>query len=195
MKPIFTTVLLSTLLGLSACVSSAPTSAQQQAAPIAYTTGGFASVEIKQPVATSFGILANVALWPQINQGVTKAISPANIKVKVGNTFKESIASPVPGVKDWTNEWTIEEYQANHKLVIAGIDNFSSVPIHSRITYEFSPKDAHTTLFKRRIEVSLDEHFLAHAQKSEIEALYRFLGSQSEMATHLKKYVEAHGNP
>ena len=60
MKPIFTAVLLSTLLGLSACVSSAPTSAQQQAAPIAYTTGGFASVEIKQPVATSFGILANV---------------------------------------------------------------------------------------------------------------------------------------
>ena len=49
--------------------------------------------------------------------------------------------------------------------------------------------------FTRTIDVAIDEHFMRSASKAEIEALYRFLGSQWEMAMHLKHYVEAQPAP
>lgn len=158
---------------------------------INYTSGGYAELIINQPVDVAFKLLTDVNSWPKINVGVTKAIEPENLKIKAGATFKESIASPIPGVNDWTNEWTVEEFIPNKKFVITGIDNFSKAPIHSKITYIFSAETASSTRFKRSIDVSIDQQFMQNASKQEIEALYRFLGSQWEMATHLKRYIES----
>ena len=82
------------------------------------------------------------------------------------------------------------EYEKNKKFVIAGIEEFAQIPIHSKITYEFDQIDSKTTEFERTIEVTLDEKFIQSATKGEVEALYRFIGSQWEMANHLKRYIE-----
>lgn len=155
-----------------------------------YSASGSAEVTINRPVHEVFNILTNVNTWPQINKGVTQAIAPKSVTVDKGVKFKESIASPIPGIKDWTNEWTVVEFEKDKKFVIAGIEEFAQVPIHSKITYEFDAKNKYTTEFERTIEVTLDEKFIQGAAKSEVEALYRFLGSQWEMANHLKHYVE-----
>lgn len=157
-----------------------------------YSTGGFATVEMNKPVEHVFKILTNVNIWPEINKGVTQKIQPEHIQVKQGTVFKESILSPIPGIKGWTNEWVVKEYIPNKKFVISGLETFAQVPIHSKITYEFDQKSQHKTEFKRTIEVTLDQEFIQGATKQEVEALYRFVGSQWEMANHLKNYVESH---
>lgn len=155
-----------------------------------YSTSGSAEVTIQRPVNEVFNILTDVNQWPKINQGVTLAIQPQQIKVQKSTVFKESIASPIPGIQDWSNEWHVVEFEKNKKFVIAGIEQFAQVPIHSKITYAFDRIDSNTTEFERTIEVTLDEKFIQGATKAEVEALYRFLGSQWEMANHLKHYVE-----
>ncbi|NHC04997.1 SRPBCC family protein [Acinetobacter sp. 187] len=156
-----------------------------------YSTGAYASIEIKRPVAEVFKILTDVSSWPEINKGVTQKITPAVVNVSKNSKFKETISSPIPGIKDWTNEWTIEEFIPNRKFVISGLETFASVPIYSRITYEFKGTKKNETTFKRTIEVTLDKSFIEGTQKQEVEALYRFLGSQWEMANHLRNYVES----
>ena len=155
-----------------------------------YSASGSAEVKIQRPVDEVFRILTDVNQWPKINHGVTQAIQPQQIKVQEGSVFKESIASPIPGIKDWSNEWRVIEYEKNKKFVIAGIEEFAQIPIHSKITYEFDQIDSKTTEFERTIEVTLDEKFIQSATKGEVEALYRFIGSQWEMANHLKRYIE-----
>ena len=155
-----------------------------------YSASGSAEVTIQRPIAEVFNTLTDVNQWPKINHGVTQAIQPQQIKVQEGSVFKESIASPIPGIKDWSNEWRVIKYEKNKKFVIAGIEEFAQVPIHSKITYEFDQIDSKTTEFERTIEVTLDEKFIQSATKGEVEALYRFIGSQWEMANHLKRYIE-----
>lgn len=157
-----------------------------------YSTGGYATVEIQKPVAHVFKSLTNVNIWPDINKGVTLRIQPENVKVQQGIKFKETIASPIPGIKNWTNEWHVLEYIPNKKFVIAGWETYAQVPIHSKISYEFAEKSQNTTEFNRTIEVTLDKKFIEGASKQEVEALYRFVGSQWEMAQHLKNYIETH---
>ncbi|MQW93394.1 hypothetical protein GHJ48_13525 [Acinetobacter sp. dk771] len=156
-----------------------------------YSTGAYATIEIKRPVAEVFKILTDISSWPEINKGVTQKITPAVVNISKNSKFKETISSPIPGIKDWTNEWTIEEFIPNRKFVISGLETFASVPIYSRITYEFKGTTKNETTFKRTIEVTLDKNFIQGTQKQEIEALYRFLGSQWEMANHLRNYVES----
>lgn len=155
-----------------------------------YSASGSAEVKIQRPVDEVFRILTDVNQWPKINQGVTQAIEPKNLKVGKNTIFKESIASPIPGIENWTNEWHVIEFEKNKKFVIAGVEQFAQVPIHSKITYEFERIDTKTTEFERTIEVTLDEKFIQGSTKGEVEALYRFLGSQWEMANHLKHYIE-----
>lgn len=155
-----------------------------------FTSGGFSSAVINRPVNVVFEMLTNVNTWPTINLGVTKAILPENLKVEKGAKFNETIASPIPGIDDWTNEWTIAEYELDKAFAITGQDNFTKEPIHSYITYKFAALNDSTTLFKRTIKVTLNQEFAEKSSSQELEALYRFLGSQWEMATHLKKYVE-----
>ncbi len=157
---------------------------------ITYSAGGFASAIINKPTDFAFKVLTNVKLWPTINKGVTQSIKPENIELKVGSVFFEKISSPIPGISDWTNEWKVEELVPSKKMVISGIDNFTKATIKSRLTYIFTEKENYTTLFERKIEVNIDENFVKQASKQELEALYRFLGSQWEMAEHLKKFVE-----
>lgn len=157
---------------------------------IIYTTGGFAQVEIGRPIQEVFDMITNVNTWPQINLGVTKAITPEDLQLAKGVVFKETISSPIPGFADWTNEWLVEVYESGKKFVISGRDNFAKTPIYSRITYTFSKISETKTLFHRKIEVSLDDNFAENSSRDEMEALYRFLGSQWEMAKHLKAYVE-----
>nr|WP_174505648.1 hypothetical protein [Acinetobacter sp. Marseille-Q1620] len=156
-----------------------------------YSTGGYAIVEINRPVSEVFNILTNVNIWPDINKGVTQKITPEIIQISKNTKFKETISSPIPGINDWTNEWNVDEFIPNRKFVISGLETFSSVPIYSRITYEFMEKTKSETTFKRTIEVSLDKKFIQGTTKQETEALYRFLGSQWEMANHLKNYIES----
>lgn len=159
-----------------------------------YSSGGFASIVIDRPVDVVFKMLTDVNTWPQINLGVTISIFPENIVLEKGTKFKETIASPIPGIENWTNEWNVEEIEANKIYIMSGRENFSKTPIYSRITYQFSKLEDNKTLFKRTIEVTLDDEFTQKATTQEIEALYRFLGSQWEMTTHLKKYVEANSS-
>lgn len=159
--------------------------------PIVFSTGGFAEVEIEKPLRLCFDTLTNVNLWPQINQGVTKEISPENVRLAVGSTFVETISNPTSGVKDWQNEWHIIEWIPYQKFVMVGIDHFAHVPIYTRLTYEFSEKNTRSIFFKRTIEVSLNENFKKEATQEEIEALYQFLGFQWEMAYYLKNYIES----
>ena len=165
--------------------------ASTQAKKLEYSASGSAEVSINRPVNQVFNILTNVNTWPKINQGVTKAIAPEKLTVQKGTKFRESIASPIPGIQDWSNEWTVVEFERNKKFVISGIEEFAQVPLHSKITYEFDAKNNQTTEFERTIEVTLDEQFIKGAAPAEVEALYRFIGSQWEMANHLKHYVEA----
>ena len=165
--------------------------ASTQAKKLEYSASGSAQVSINRPVNQVFNILTNVNTWPKINQGVTKAIAPEKLTVQKGTKFRESIASPIPGIQDWSNEWTVVEFERNKKFVISGIEEFAQVPIHSKIIYEFDAKNHQTTEFERTIEVTLDEQFIKGAAPAEVEALYRFIGSQWEMANHLKHYVEA----
>ena len=155
-----------------------------------YSASGSAEVKIQRPVDEVFRILTDVNQWPKINQGVTQAIEPKNLKVGKNTIFKESIASPIPGIENWTNEWHVIEFEKNKKFVIAGVEQFAQVPIHSKITYEFERIDTKTTEFERTIEVTLEEKFIQGSTKGEVEALYHFLGSQWEMANHLKLYIE-----
>ena len=165
--------------------------ASTQAKKLEYSASGSAQVSISRLVYQEFNILTNVNTWPKINQGVTKAIAPEKLTVQKGTKFRESIASPIPGIQDWSNEWTVVEFERNKKFVISGIEEFAQVPLHSKITYEFDAKNHQTTEFERTIEVTLDEQFMKGAAPAEVEALYRFIGSQWEMANHLKHYVEA----
>ena len=155
-----------------------------------YSASGSAEVKIQRPVDEVFRILTDVNQWPKINQGVTQAIEPKNLKVGKNTIFKESIASPIPGIENWTNEWHVIEFEKNKKFVVAGVEQFAQVPIHSKITYEFERIDTKTTEFERTIEVTLEEKFIQGSTKGEVEALYHFLGSQWEMANHLKHYIE-----
>ena len=155
-----------------------------------YSASGSAEVTIQRPIAEVFNTLTDVNQWPKINQGVTQAIEPKNLKVGKNTIFKESIASPIPGIENWTNEWHVIEFEKNKKFVIAGVEQFAQVPIHSKITYEFERIDTKTTEFERTIEVTLEEKFIQGSTKGEVEALYHFLGSQWEMANHLKHYIE-----
>lgn len=111
---------------------------------------------------------------------------------KKGAKFKETIASPILGIPNWTKELTVEEYIPNKRFVISGVDTFAAkAPIFARLTYEFKEKTPNSTIYTRMTEVDLsDQQFIQHANKQEVESLYRFLGSQWEMANHLKKYVE-----
>ncbi|WP_173910635.1 SRPBCC family protein [Acinetobacter sp. Marseille-Q1618] len=168
-----------------------PAEQATKSAALNYSTGGYAVVEIQRPVSEVFKTLTNVNNWPEINKGVTQKIAPENVQVAKNTKFKETISSLTPGIKDWTNEWNVETYIPNKKFVISGLETFASVPIHSRITYEFSEKSKNVTTFKRSIDVTLDTKFMQGATKQEIEALYMFLGSQWAMADHLKKYVES----
>ena len=186
------------LLGCAAAPTPSASTAAAQVAPgkpIRYTASGSASVDIQRPADAAFRMLTNASQWPDINRGVTKAVTPAQVKLAPGVRFRESIASPVPGVKDWTNEWLVESFEPGKRFVISGLDNFSSTPIHSRITYQFAAQGPQATTFTRTIDVAIDEHFMRSASKAEIEALFRFLGSQWEMAMHLKRYVEAQPAP
>jgi hypothetical protein len=159
---------------------------------IQYPSSGSATVIIDRPIAEVFKTLTNVTQWPKINQGVTQAITPKIVDVKKGAKFKETIASPIPGIANWTKELTVEEYIPNRRFVISGVDTFApNAPIFARLTYEFKEKTANSTIYTRTTEVDLSDHqFIEHANKQEIESLYRFLGSQWEMANHLKHYVE-----
>ena len=65
-----------------------------------YSASGSAEVKIQRPVDEVFRILTDVNQWPKINHGVTQAIQPQQIKVQEGSVFKESIASPIPKIKD-----------------------------------------------------------------------------------------------
>lgn len=183
---------------LSACAattdltSSSTFSQATQAQHPRFSAGGYAQVDIQRPLSETFATLTNANLWPTINQGITKAITPEKVVIKQGIRFKESIASPITGVNDWTNEWLVESFEPGKRFVISGIDHFSSIPIHSRITYEFAAKNEYTTTFKRGIEVAIDQSFIPNASKAEVEALYRFLGSQWEMANHLKLFMESY---
>ena len=181
---------LCTALSTSALAVTSASTPLSTSAPV-FTTGGFAEIVIDRPVAQCFEILTNVNGWPDINKGVTLAIEPAHIKLKKGVIFHESIASPVPGVPNWKNDWTVQEFVPGKRFVIMGRDNFSKTPMHSRITYVFAAKTAKTTTFRRTIEVDMSDEFRAQASKSEVEALAQFLGSQWDMAQHLKKYVES----
>lgn len=158
--------------------------------PLAYSTGGFASIEIARPLEVCFQILSNVNLWPQINKGISIAVTPDNVILAKNVKFSELISSPTPGVQDWQNEWLVDTFIPNEKFILLGVENFASTPIHSKLTYSFSKKTDEITLFERSIEVTLNDYFVSHASKVEIEALYYFLGSQWEMANHLKRFVE-----
>lgn len=155
-----------------------------------YSSGGFASIVIDRPVSVVFGMLTNVNTWTKINLGVTASILPENVEVKKGTKFYETIASPVPGIENWTNEWLVDEFKADSLFVIKGRENFTKAPIYSRLTYSFTKLTETTTLFKRTIEVTIDDNSMKEMNAQEVEALYRFLGSQWEMTAHLKKYVE-----
>ena len=74
-----------------------------------YSASGSAEVTIQRPIAEVFNTLTDVNQWPKINHGVTQAIQPQQIKVQEGSVFKESIASPIPGIKDWSNEWRVNK--------------------------------------------------------------------------------------
>lgn len=185
------TLATTTLWADSSTSKQLPLTAQNAYQSLDYSASGSAEVSINRPVNEVFNILTNVNTWPKINKGVTKAIAPEKVTVQKGTKFRESIASPIPGIQDWSNEWTVVEFERNKKFVISGIEEFVQVPIHSKITYEFDAKDHQTTEFERTIEVTLDEQFVKGAAPAEVEALYRFIGSQWEMANHLKHYVEA----
>lgn len=155
-----------------------------------YSTGGFATIIIDRPIAAAAAIVTDVKAWPKINVGITKATHLEGDTLKKGAIFHETIASPIPGINDWTNTWLVEEYIPGQKFVMTGAENFAQAPIYTRLTYTFTELSATSTRYSRKIEVSLDAQFLKEARPQEIEALYRFLGSQYEMARHLKKYVE-----
>lgn len=159
-----------------------------------YSSGGFASIVIDRPADVVFKMLTDVNIWPQINLGVTMSITPENVVLEKGTKFNETIASPIPGIENWTNEWTVEDIETDKIYIMSGRENFSKAPIHSRITYQFTKLEDNKTLFKRTIEVTLDDKFTQNASPQEIEALYRFLGSQWEMTSRLKKYVEANSS-
>lgn len=191
--PIYVLILpLLSFSGYTSAMSVAvtPSQAVQTTQALNYSTRGEAIVIINRPVQDVFKLLTNVNIWPEINQGVTKAIAPQNIQVKKGISFKETIASPIPNIDDWTNEWHVETYIPNKKFVITGLETFAQVPIYSRISYEFKALAQNRTEFKRSIDVTLDEKFIKGAKPQEVEALYRFIGSQWEMSNHLKHYVE-----
>lgn len=156
-----------------------------------YSTGGFATIVIDRPIAVAAAMVTDVQAWPKINIGVTKAIHLVGDTLKIGAVFQETIASPIPGIADWTNSWLVEEYIPGERFVISGAENFAKAPIYSRLTYTFEALSPNSTRYSRKIEVSLDASFLNEASSLETEALYRFLGSQYEMVRHLKKYVEA----
>jgi hypothetical protein len=194
MKKPFTLLLLVSLLSplTFANTTTKIDSPLSESTLIKYPSGGYSTVIIHRPISEVFNTLTNVTEWPNINKGVTQAITPANVNVKKGAKFKETIASPIPGVPNWTKELTVEEYVPNKLFVISGVDTFAAkAPIFARLKYEFVENSKDSTIFTRSIEVDLsDNSFLKNANKQEVESLYRFLGSQSEMANHLKKYVE-----
>lgn len=186
----FGTLMLSTTSFAKTDNQNPNTKAPYSTQNLNYSASGSAEVKIQRPVDEVFRILTDINQWPKINQGVTQAIEPKNLKVGKNTIFKESIASPIAGIENWTNEWHVVEFEKNKKFVIAGVEQFAQVPIHSKITYEFERIDAKTTEFERTIEVTLDQNFIQGSTKAEVEALYRFLGSQWEMANHLKHYIE-----
>lgn len=139
-----------------------------------YTTGGFAEIEINRSSWETFEIITAVTTWPEINLGITKKVVLKDPELVAGAVFEETISSPIPGFADWTNEWRIEEYEPGVKFVISGRDNFAKAPIYSRITYTFKDISKNKTLFRRQIEVTLDDSFNQKASREEMEALYRF---------------------
>lgn len=198
MKPVLVSLALVLLAPVLAdAVPSAPaaTGAVARDAPRPATAGGYARVLIDKPVQTSFALLTDVGRWPQINPGLTQAVTPEGIALDVGARFYESRHSPVAGIEDWINEWQVEQYVPNHSLVISSDDNFSRLPVHSRITYTFTAQGPGSTLLERSVELSLDLATLEGAGKAETEALYRTLGGQWETAARLKHYVESQPDP
>lgn len=155
-----------------------------------YTTGGFAVVEIDRPVHVVFDTLTAVSNWPEINKGVTISIQPPDVDAVPGAKFKETIQAPVEGMDRWTNEWEVMEVDPGRKFVIVALDHFASVPIPSQLTYTFEPISESRTRFRRSIETAPSAEFWDKVKPHEKEALFRFQGSQVEMAAHLKKYVE-----
>ena len=128
-----------------------------------YSSGGFASIVIDRPADVVFKMLTDVNIWPQINLGVTMSITPENVVLEKGTKFNETIASPIPGIENWTTEWTVEEIETDKIYIMSGRENFSKAPIHSRITYQFTKLEDNKTLFKRTIEVTLDDKFTQNA--------------------------------
>lgn len=192
-------ILVPLSISISLAAETPPTSNNDDNAKyslIQYPSSGSATIIIERPISEVFNTLTNVTEWPNINKGVTQAITPTKVDVKKGATFKETIASPIPGIENWTKELTVEEYIPNKLFVISGIDTFApNAPIFARLKYEFKENSKNSTLFKRTIEVDItNSHFIQKANKQEIESLYRFLGSQWEMANHLKKYTEENTN-
>lgn len=160
---------------------------------IDYTTGGWAKTVIDRPPQVVFDTLTNVPNWPNINKGVTIKVEPADAKVEVGATFTETIKAPVEGMGQWSNTWEVIELVPGRKFVMTAMDNFASVPIPSRLTYTFTAVEGSggsKTTFFRSIDTAPTQEFWDKATPQEKEALYRFQGSQSEMAAHLKQYVE-----
>lgn len=124
-----------------------------------YSSGGFASIVIDRPVDIVFDMLTDVNSWTKINLGVTLSILPDSIVAQKDIKFKEIIASPIPGIENWTNEWLVEEFVLGEKFVISGRENFTRSPIYSRIIYSFTALPDNKTLFKRTIEVTIDDVF------------------------------------
>ena len=177
--------LSSSLVSTSSFADSAKLATQAEPARF-YSTGGFARIVIDRPAQVAFDILTDVNRWPEINLGVTKEIDPAGL----------TIASPAPGLEDWTNEWIVEDYDPQRKrFVISGRDNFAKTPVYVRITYTFAELGPASTLYKRKVEATIDERFMKEASKPEIAGLAAFLGSQWVMARHLKTFIEAHSKP
>lgn len=171
----------------------APTNPNTNANDIDYTTGGWAKTVIDRPPQAVFDTLTDVPNWPNINKGVTISVTPKDAKVEVGAQFTETIQAPVEGMGRWSNTWTVQELVQGKKFVMTAMDNFSSIPIPSRLTYTFTAVEGSNgskTTFFRSIDTAPTQEFWDKAKPEEKEALYRFQGSQSEMAAHLKQYVE-----
>ena len=187
--------LSSSLVSTSSFADSAKLATQAEPARF-YSTGGFARIVIDRPAQVAFYILTDVNRWPEINLGVTKEIDPAGLRIAKGVRFRETIASPAPGLEDWTNEWIVEDYDPQRKrFVISGRDNFAKTPVYVRITYTFAELGPASTLYKRKVEATIDERFMKEASKPEIAGLAAFLGSQWVMARHLKTFIQAHSKP
>lgn len=73
---------LMTPLSFAESKSSQHSQVKDASQVIQYPSSGSATVIIDRPIAEVFKTLTNVTQWPEINKGVTQAITPKIVDVK-----------------------------------------------------------------------------------------------------------------